>query len=75
MMVVLVITHDHVLGQVAMKKKKLKLSMTTFLRFRAQSEMKHRRSCGACGKRFSEQDMVWIDTQGWLCNDCQKKIA
>ncbi len=58
-----------------MRSKKLKLAMWTYLRFRSISELRHCRSCEGCGKRFSEQDMVWIDTEGWLCSKCQNKIA
>ncbi len=58
-----------------MRRKKLKLAMWTYLRYRPISELRHWRSCEGCGKRFSEQEMVWIDTEGWLCSKCQKKIA
>ncbi len=58
-----------------MKKKKLSEVMRTFLRFRPTAELRRWRVCDGCGKRFSEQKMVWIDTQGWLCGECQMKIS
>ncbi len=57
------------------KIKKVGSSMGTVLRFKAAGEKKHWQSCAGCRRRFSEEDMVWIDTQGWLCSNCQKWIS
>ncbi len=57
-----------------MKGKKHGSAMGTVLRFKPADEFRHRRPCDGCGKRFSELDMVWIDAQGWSCDECQKKI-
>lgn len=51
------------------------LAMSDKLRFKSYNETNHWRTCDSCGKRHSERDMIWIDIQGWLCGDCQKKIA
>ncbi len=57
-----------------MKKKRGRVVMGTFLRYRDVAEGKHWRYCDGCGKRFSELDMVWIDTQGWFCGKCQLRL-
>ncbi len=57
-----------------MRKKRSRTVMGTFLRYRDVAEGKHWRYCDGCGKRFSEQDMVWIDTQGWFCGKCQLRL-
>ena len=57
-----------------MKRKRLPLGMRDHLS-RPSAEMRQWQLCDGCGKRFSQLDMVWIDTQGWLCGKCQKKIS
>ena len=57
-----------------MKRKKGTLVMVTFPRFKPVDELKHWRYCDGCGKRFSELDMVWIDTQSWFCGKCQARL-
>ena len=57
------------------KKRKVGSAMSRVLRFRPTDELKHWNSCDSCGKRFSELDMVWIEKQGWLCGECQKRIT
>jgi len=57
-----------------MKKKKLPQAMGTILRYKLADELKHWRHCDRCGKRFSEQYMVWVDSMGWSCADCERKI-
>ncbi len=58
-----------------MKKKKDRVVMGTYLRYKPVDELRHWHYCDGCGKRFSELVMVWIDTQGWLCAKCQLKIS
>jgi hypothetical protein len=58
-----------------MKKKKGRVVMGTFLRYKPVEELKHWQYCDGCGKRFSELAMVWIDAQGWLCARYQRRIS
>lgn len=53
--------------------KRVGSAMGTVLRFKRTDELRHWRYCDSCGRRFSELAMVWIDTQGWLCGECQKR--
>ncbi len=69
-----------------MKRKKLKLkreklkpkgadrwlAMSDYIGFKSAAETRHWRYCDACGKRFSEQNIVWVDGLPF-CGKCLKK--
>ena len=64
-----------------LKKEKLKpkgadrwLAMSDYVGVRSAPETKHWRYCDVFGKRFSEEDITWIDGIPF-CDECQKKIT
>ena len=48
--------------------------MSDHLGVESAAEIKHWRFCNVCGKRFSEQYIIWIDGIPF-CGECQKKIT